>query len=208
MFAVSAARTTTARHLRQGLFAIACCASLGLAHAEDSAMLVASANVNTNTNTNTIVNASPLAASSADPAAPIESLQSNALYGQAADVGSTGIGLALGAAEANPLGIMTLGIKAVAYQKIKNSPPVEQPRLWGMYGALGWGAAANNLCVIAAIATGGVGAAVCPLIGLGAGMGSWSANTEERNKATFAAMCEVAKITNPDLVCVYNGSNS
>ena len=204
MFAVSAARITTARHLRQGLFAIACCASLGLAHAEDSAMLVASASANVNTN----VSASPLATSSADPAAPVESLQSNALYGQAADVGSTGIGLALGAAEANPLGIMTLGIKAMAYQKIKNSPPVEQPRLWGMYGALGWGAAANNLCVIAAIATGGVGAAVCPLIGLGAGMGSWSANTEERNKATFAAMCEEAKLTNPDLVCVYNGSNS
>ena len=202
MFAVSAARTTTARHLRQGLLAIACCASLGLAHAEDSAMLMASANVNTN------VNASPLAASSADPSAPVESLQSNALYGQAADVGSTGIGLALGAAEANPLGILTLGVKAAAYQKIKNSPPVEQPRLWGMYGALGWGAAANNLCVIAAIATGGVGAAVCPLIGLGAGMGSWSANTEERNKATFAAMCQEAKLTNPNLVCVYNGSNS
>ena len=200
MFAVSAARTTTARHLRQGLLAIACCASLGLAHAEDSTMLMA--NVNTN------VNASPLAASSADPSAPVESLQSNALYGQAADVGSTGIGLALGAAEANPLGILTLGVKAAAYQKIKNSPPVEQPRLWGMYGALGWGAAANNLCVIAAIATGGVGAAVCPLIGLGAGMGSWSANTEERNKATFAAMCQEAKLTNPNLVCVYNGSNS
>lgn len=205
MFAVSAARTTTARHLRQGLLAIACCASLGLAHAEDSTMMLATANVS----------ASPLAAPSSaletpatSPSEHMESLQSNALYGQAADVGSTGIGLALGAAEANPLGILTLGVKAAAYQKIKNSPPVEQPRLWGMYGALGWGAAANNLCVIAAIATGGVGAAVCPLIGLGAGMGSWSANTEERNKATFAAMCQEAKLTNPNLVCVYNGSNS
>ena len=50
--------------------------------------------------------------------------------------------------------------------------------------------------------------AVLPLIGLGAGMGSWSANTEERNKATFAAMCQEAKLSNPNLVCVYNGSNS
>ena len=134
--------------------------------------------------------------------------QQNAVLGQAADVGSTGIGLLLGAAEANPLGLVTLGIKAVAYQKIKESPPVEQPRLWGMYGAMGWGAAANNLCVIAAIATGGAAAAVCPLIGLGAGMGSWSAGTEERDKATFEVICEEARIKNPQMVCTYNGSNT
>jgi hypothetical protein len=92
-------------------------------------------------------------------------------------------------------------------QKIKNSPPVEQPRLWGMYGALGWGAAANNLCVIATIATGGAGAVLCPLLGLGAGIGSWNAGTEERDRATFAAICDQAKIKNPDMVCIYNGSN-
>jgi hypothetical protein len=96
----------------------------------------------------------------------------------------------------------------VAYQRIKESPPMEQPRLWGMYGALGWGAAANNLCVIAAIATGGAAAAVCPLIGVGAGMGSWSAGAEERDKATFAVICQEAKLKNPDLVCIFNGSNS
>lgn len=134
--------------------------------------------------------------------------QQNAVIGQAADVGTTGMGLLLGAAEANPLGLVTLGIKAVAYQKIKDSPPVEQPRLWGMYGAMGWGAAANNLCVIAAIATGGGAAVLCPLIGLGAGMGNWSAGTEERDKATFAVICQEAKLKNPDLVCIFNGSNS
>ena len=123
-------------------------------------------------------------------------------------MGTTGVGLLLGAAETNPLGLLTLGIKAVAYQKIKDSPPVEQPRLWGMYGAMGWGAAANNLCVIAAIATGGAAAAVCPLIGLGAGMGSWSAGSEERDKATFAVMCEEARIKNPEMVCTYTGSNT
>lgn len=132
----------------------------------------------------------------------------NALIGQAADIGTTGAGLLLGAAEANPLGLMTLGIKAVAYQKIKDSPPVDQPRLWGMYGALGWGAAANNLCVIATIATGGGAAVLCPLIGIGAGMSSWSSGTEERDRATFAAICSEAKVKNPTIVCVYNRTTS
>jgi hypothetical protein len=69
-------------------------------------------------------------------------------------------------------------------------------------------AAANNLCVIAAIATGGGAAVLCPLIGLGAGMGSWSSGTDERDKATFAAICQEAKIKNPDMVCTYTGSNT
>lgn len=132
----------------------------------------------------------------------------HATLGQVADVGTTGAGLLLGAAEANPLGLVTLGIKAVAYQKIKDSPATEQPRLWGIYGAAGWGAAANNLCVIASIATGGAAAMLCPLIGLGAGISSWNAGSEERDQATFAAMCDEAKSRNPNLVCVYNGTNS
>ena len=177
--------TTTQQptRLRNWLVAAACCCTLGMAHADTYPELMAAAE-------------------------PADDLQTNAVIGQAADVGTTGAGLLLGAAEANPLGIVTLGIKAVAYQKIKNSPPVEQPRLWGMYGALGWGAAANNLCVIATIATGGAGAVLCPLLGLGAGIGSWNSGAEERDRATFAAICDQAKIKNPDMVCIYNGSNS
>jgi hypothetical protein len=170
------------QHFRAWLVAAACASSLGLAHAQE--------------------------AESRAVAQPADNLQTSAVMGQAADVGTTGAGLLMGAAEANPLGLVTLGIKAVAYQKIKSSPPVEQPRLWGMYGALGWGAAANNLCVIATIATGGGAAVLCPLLGLGAGIGNWSAGSEERDRATFAAICDEAKAKNPELVCIYNGSNS
>jgi hypothetical protein len=180
------ARQTTPQRpqrLRAWLVAAACCTSLGVAHADSSSELA------------TVVQ-------------PADDGQTSAVMGQAADVGSTGAGLLMGAAEANPLGLVTLGIKAVAYQKIKSSPPVEQPRLWGMYGAMGWGATANNLCVIATIATGGSAAVLCPLLGLGAGMGSWNAGSEERDRATFAAICDQAKVTNPKLVCIYNGSNS
>jgi hypothetical protein len=179
---LNATLSSTARALRNGLIVTACCTSLGLAHADDS---------NLGAEAQTVV-----------------AMKSNATYGQAADVATTGIGLLLGAAEANPLGLLTLGVKAMAYQKIKESPPVEQPRMWSMYGALGWGAAANNLCVIAAIATGGTAAIFCPLIGLGAGMGSWNADAKKRDEATFAAICQEEKVKNRDLVCIYNGASS
>ena len=38
--------------------------------------------------------------------------------------------------------------------------------------------------------------------------GSWSAGSEERDQATFAVICEEARVRNPDLVCTFNGSNS
>ncbi len=136
--------------------------------------------------------------------AQVAVVQDQAVAAQVADLGTTGVGLMMGAAEANPLGVLTIGMKVVAYQKIKAAPAEEQPRLWSAYGAMGWGAAANNLCVIAAIASGGVGAALCPAIGLAAGFGVWNQDAEARDKATFAALCEKAKAGNPQLTCTWN----
>lgn len=135
-------------------------------------------------------------------------LENKAVSGQLADLGSTGIGLALGAAEANPLGLLTLGVKAYAYQQIKEAPAVEQPAMWSAYGAFGWGAAANNVCVIAAIASGGVAAALCPLIGLATGMTTWKGDESRRDRATFAAICEQQRQSNPALTCTYNSPTS
>lgn len=118
-------------------------------------------------------------------------------------MGSTAAGLAMGAAEANPLGILTLGVKAIAYQQIKEAPAVEQPAMWSAYGAFGWGAAANNLCVIAAVASGGAAAALCPLIGAVAGISVYNGDEEKRNRETFAAICQEQRRSNPDLVCEY-----
>jgi len=134
----------------------------------------------------------------------VDNGEDQAVAAQVADLGTTGVGLLMGAAEANPLGVLTIGMKVVAYQKIKAAPAVEQPRLWSAYGAMGWGAAANNLCVIAAIATGGVGAALCPAIGLAAGVGIWNKDAEARDKATFAALCEQARTNNPSMTCTWN----
>lgn len=134
-------------------------------------------------------------------------LQQTAANGQWADVGSTAVGLAMGAAEANPLGLLTLGAKAIAYQQIQSAPATEQPRMWSAYGAMGWGAAANNLCVIAAIATGGGAAALCPLLGVAAGVGSWNNDRAGREQATFEAVCKQAQMQNPDLACRYTPPN-
>lgn len=125
-----------------------------------------------------------------------------AVEGQVADAFTTGAGLAMGATEANPLGLATLGVKALAARRISEQPAVDQPPLWSAFEALGWGAAANNLCVIAVITTGG-GAAVCPVLGFGAGLGFWQADAPARHRATFDAICADARAKNLDLVCIY-----
>lgn len=132
-----------------------------------------------------------------------DSMRGQALAGHGADVGTTAVGLAMGAAEANPLGVAAVGLKAVAYQHIERQSAVEQPRLWGMYGALGWGAAANNLCVIAGISTGGVALGVCPVLGVAAGLSLYRAAEDRRNREIFDAVCAEQRATNPELVCVY-----
>lgn len=128
-------------------------------------------------------------------------LKNQAVAGQLADVGTTGVGLAMGAAEANPLGILTLGVKAVMYDQIKAAPAAEQPKLWSAYGAFGWAATANNLCILAAIATGGAAAALCPLIGVVTGVTVYNGDEDKRNRETALAECTEQRKVNPELVC-------
>jgi hypothetical protein len=123
--------------------------------------------------------------------------------GQWADVGTTGVGLALGAAEANPLVVATLGAKAYAAHQIAAAPAVDQPYLLGALDAFGWGAAANNVCVIAVIVSGGAGAAACPALGLAAGWRVWGAGAAARDRATFDAVCAAERARRPEIVCVY-----
>ena len=132
-----------------------------------------------------------------------DELADKAATGHWADVGSTGVGLAMGAAEANPLGLLTLGVKAIAYQQIKEAPALEQPRMWSAYGAFGWGATANNLCIIATIASGGAAAALCPVLGVAAGVSSWNLDKERRERAEFDAICDEVRKENPKVKCVY-----
>jgi len=117
------------------------------------------------------------------------------------DVATTGAGLAIGAAESNPLGVLLVPAKIIAYQRIKAAPEAEQPGLWAAYEAFGWGAAANNLCVIAQIASGGF--APCLAVGVAAGLVSWAIDSPRRKRAEFDAVCEQAQQANPQLVCTW-----
>jgi hypothetical protein len=130
------------------------------------------------------------------PCLPAQATERTAVAAHVADVVTTGAGLSLGAAEANPLGLALLGVKLATYQHIKAQPAEEQPRLWGVFGAFGWAAAANNLCVIA---SGGA----CLAVGALAGLLQWRNAEPERLQAKFAAVCERERLKNPALQCVW-----
>ena len=112
--------------------------------------------------------------------------------------------LTIGAAEANPLGPVGVVVaKVVLHQYIKALPAVEQPQAWRVFGAVGWGAAANNLCVVITIATGGSGAVLCPVIGVSTGVGVFVSTAEAARRETFDAVCADAQIETPELLCAY-----
>lgn len=127
-----------------------------------------------------------------------------AVAAHAADIATTGAGLALGAVEANPLGLLMLPVKAIGYARIKAAPEAEQPALWSAYEAFGWGAAANNACVIAAIVSGGPAMVPCLAVGAAAAGLSWAVDRPRRERAEFDAICERQQAINPDLVCTWS----
>ena len=128
----------------------------------------------------------------------------SAVTGQVTDVATTAVGLGIsGVAEANPLGLLILPAKIIAHHRISLAPDEIQPGLWGIYGAVGWGASANNVCVIASVLSAGGFSLACPVVGLVTGLGYWRAGKSERERATFVALCEREKLTHPDLVCSY-----
>lgn len=126
-----------------------------------------------------------------------------AVASQAADLATTAAGLALGAVETNPLGVLLVVPKVVGFYRIKAAPVEEQPALWSAYQAFGWGAAANNVCVIAAIASGGPALVPCAVIGAAVGGASWAWDAGRRERDEFDALCDSAKALNPATVCKY-----
>jgi hypothetical protein len=126
-----------------------------------------------------------------------------AVAAHAADLATTATGLALGAVETNPLGVLLIVPKVVAYHRIKAAPVAEQPTLWSAYQAFGWGAAANNVCVIAAIATGGPAIVPCMAVGAAVGALSWGWDAGRRERDEFAEICEQQRQAHPALVCTY-----
>lgn len=129
-----------------------------------------------------------------------ETLQGEAEMAAAADALTTMGAAALGAAEANPLGVITLFAKIPLLAHVKTLPPDEQAEWHATYGALWGGAAANNLCVIGAILTGGAFVPLCPLAGIAWGVRSWNASAMERELWEICRQ-ERAYWKNPHMTC-------
>ena len=107
-----------------------------------------------------------------------------------ADIASTGVGLALGAAEANPLGIVALPIKLAMVEYAGSLPSDERPAAYAALSAITWGAVANNLCVIASIlASAGIAAPACFAVGVGTGVAYWDATKQHRDRPRLYAYC-------------------
>ena len=123
-----------------------------------------------------------------------------------ADALSTAAGLALGAVEVNPLGpLLAIGMKAAMLQHAKTLPDTEQPAAYAMAESVWGGAAANNMCITAAILTGGGFAPACIAQGVAWGMKTWKDSERERQ---FWEGCALLRqyANEPKLACVYDAA--
>lgn len=115
--------------------------------------------------------------------------------GVAADAVSTGLALTVpGAVETNPLGWATVPIRMAVLQHAKRLPREEGQPLMDSVSATSWGAAANNLLVLA-----GAGPAA-PVVGIVVGMAVWKSGETERQ---FWRMCALHRSRDAATKCEF-----
>lgn len=139
----------------------------------------------------------------ASGAAGAQEMREQARQAAVADGVSTAIGLAAGAVEANPLGpVLAIGLKTLAFRYAESLPDTERPRVYATVTSLWQGAAANNLCVTAAILSGGAFAPACVAVGAAWALKVWKDTEHERQ---FWEHCGVVRayVGQPELQCVY-----
>ena len=120
-----------------------------------------------------------------------QALEDKAYNAAIGDAASTIGALVLGAAEGNPLGLVTMLIKFPMLAWVKTQPREEQAEYHANWSAVWSGATANNVCLMGAIAlTGGALAPFCPMAGLAFGFNQWDKNQPERE---FWAICALWK---------------
>lgn len=119
----------------------------------------------------------------------------DAYGGIAADAITTGIALsAPGIIETNPLGWATVPIRLAIMEHAKSLPREEGQPIMDALSAGGWGAAVNNLLVLA-----GTGPAA-PVIGLAVGYAVWKQGETERE---FWRLCAVHRAADPGVKCEF-----
>ena len=118
----------------------------------------------------------------------------------AADVVTTGVGLALGAAEANPLGLALIPLKWGILDYAGRLPDGEKQTVQSAVGSFWLGAAANNICVIFSLLSGGTFAPLCAAAGVAVALQRWNAGADERE---FWALCARERVKNPKMTCEF-----
>ena len=117
-----------------------------------------------------------------------------------ADVATTVMGLSLGAAEANPLGLALIPLKLVALEYAGRLPDGEKQTVQSAVGSFWLGAAANNICVIFSLLSGGTFAPLCAAAGIAVALQRWNAGADERE---FWALCARERVKNPKMTCEF-----
>lgn len=134
-----------------------------------------------------------LAAALALAAASAHADDTQAYTAVAADAATTAAALATpGIIEANPLGWATVPIRLAIVQHAKTLPREQGQPLMDATSAGGWGAAANNLLVLA-----GAGPAA-PVVGLAVAFAVWKSGENERE---FWRLCAMHKEMDPNVQC-------
>lgn len=152
--------------------------------------------------------ATAAALSGAFCAAHAQDSRAQAHNGAIADGVTTAVGLAAGAVEVNPLGpLLAMGMKAVTLQYAKSLPDTERPAVYAVAASMWQGAAANNMCVTAAILSGGSFTPVCIAIGVAWGIKTWKDTEHERQFWEGCAMLR-RYADEPALECVYTAPDT
>jgi len=121
------------------------------------------------------------------------------------DVASTGLGIALGAAEANPIGLVTIPLKLALLNHAETLPEGEKQEAQTTLSALWNGAAVNNVCTVAVIVSGGAASLPCLLVGGAYGVWEYTSTKANQMQAEFAALCIQARQETPGMKCFYKG---
>ncbi len=117
-----------------------------------------------------------------------------------ADLASTALALASGAAEANPLGIFVVPAKIGMTEYCDKQSEPDRTICLHTVEAVSWGATANNL-------TWFVAPPAAPFVGVAVGSYKWKQGESRRNyMIEMSGACAMHRVieSNPELVCKYN----
>jgi hypothetical protein len=128
--------------------------------------------------------------------------------GAVTDGVSMAVSFAAGVADMNPVvPVLVMGMKAVTFEYTRTLPETERPAAYATAASVWQGTAVNNVCMTAAVLTGGGFLPACVAAGLAWGMKTWNDSERERR---FWEHCAIVRefAQQPDFACVYRPADT